>query len=83
MVYDIGTGGYPAYREQVLNNGNTSFTPFADPLGNRLTQSSVSPNSGTVDITVPIGQAPYNSSVTFIEEMHPVTISLIARAGCE
>lgn len=48
-----------------------------------LNQAQVSPLSGCVDITIPIGQAAYNSSVSLITEYHPVTISLIARAGCE
>ncbi|KAI9637823.1 amidase signature domain-containing protein [Dioszegia hungarica] len=83
FVYDVGTGGLPSYREAVLNDGVTAITPFSDPRNNTLNQAQVSPLSGCVDITIPIGQAAYNSSVSLITEYHPVTISLIARAGCD
>lgn len=48
-----------------------------------LNQAQISPLGGCVDITIPIGQAAYNSTVSLRSEQHPVTISLLAPAGCE
>jgi hypothetical protein len=39
--------------------------------------------AGCADFTVPIGQVPYFSNVTRVEEMVPVTLSLVMRRGCD
>ncbi|KZT62918.1 amidase family protein [Calocera cornea HHB12733] len=84
-VYDIGTGGLPSYRYQQLittaypQATNMSYTP---PTA-KFTGSSVCSFAGCPDYTVPIGQVPYYSNVTFTTEMVPVTINVVARRGCD
>ncbi|KIW18728.1 hypothetical protein PV08_03017 [Exophiala spinifera] len=81
ILSDIGTGGYPAYREEALNHGaNASFLA---PPGTGGTPGDFCPFFGCVDATLPIGQVAYWSKKTHREEMMPVTIGLVAKRGCD
>jgi hypothetical protein len=83
MLYDIGTGGLPSYREQNLNNNpNASFLAVL-PKGAAITGANICPLYGCADFTVPIGQVPYYSEVTFHTEMVPVTINMVVKRGCD
>jgi hypothetical protein len=39
--------------------------------------------SGSPDITLTIGQAPFQSLVSMQEEQRPVALNIVARPGCE
>ncbi|KAI1135745.1 amidase family protein [Hypoxylon sp. FL0543] len=84
MLWDIGTGGLPSYREESLNNnpGKAAFLAVTPPTAG-INGASLCPIYGCVDMTIPIGQVPYMSNVTFVEEMVPVTVSVIAKRGCD
>lgn len=83
MLYDIGTGGLPSYREEGLNNNpNASFLAIT-PEGAAITGANICPLYGCADFTVPIGQVPYFSPITNYEEMVPVTIGLVVKRGCD
>ncbi|CAJ2512020.1 Uu.00g076450.m01.CDS01 [Anthostomella pinea] len=84
MLWDIGTGGLPSYREEALNTNNSAAAFLAvTPLGAGITGASLCPIYGCVDMTIPIGQVAYFSNVTFGREMVPVTVSVVARRGCD
>ncbi|OTB14752.1 hypothetical protein K445DRAFT_61925 [Daldinia sp. EC12] len=84
MLWDIGTGGLPSYREESLNSDpNTTTFLAVTPLTAGINGASLCPIYGCVDMTIPIGQVPYLSNVTFVEEMIPVTVSVIAKRGCD
>ncbi|KAL7623647.1 hypothetical protein AAE478_005199 [Parahypoxylon ruwenzoriense] len=83
MLWDIGTGGLPSYREESMNAyPGTSFLAVT-PTGAGINGASLCPIYGCVDMTIPIGQVPYFSNTTFAEEMVPVTVSVIAKRGCD
>lgn len=83
FLYDIGTGGFPSYRELGLNGyPNTSFLAIKPP-GAEITGANICPVYGCADFTIPIGQVPYYSNVTFHEEMVPVTINMVVKRGCD
>ncbi|KAI1374858.1 amidase family protein [Hypoxylon crocopeplum] len=84
MLWDIGTGGLPSYREESLNSNpdTTAFLAVTPPTAG-ISGASLCPIYGCVDMTIPIGQVPYMSNVTFVEEMVPVTVSVIAKRGCD
>lgn len=83
-IYDIGTGGLPSYRERELIQGN-SFATYLNYTPPAVLTPGVNfcSTAGCADFTVPIGQVPYFSNVTRIEEMVPVTLSLVMRRGCD
>jgi hypothetical protein len=83
-IYDIGTGGLPSYRERELIEGN-SFATYLNYTPPAVLTSGVNfcSTAGCADFTVPIGQVPYFSNVTRVEEMVPVTLSLVMRRGCD
>ncbi|KPM41819.1 hypothetical protein AK830_g4713 [Neonectria ditissima] len=81
MVYDVGTGGLPSFREADLNDSPGAAVPV-DPRGPRAGSTTAS-YFGDVDYTVPIGQVSYFSNVTFQNEMMPVTVNLVAKRGCD
>ncbi|KAI2616304.1 amidase family protein [Hypoxylon sp. NC1633] len=84
MVWDIGTGGLPSYREQLLNvYPDTTSLLAVTPPGAGINGANLCPVYGCVDMTIPIGQVPYASNVSFVPEMVPVTVSVIARRGCD
>ena len=83
-IYDIGTGGLPSYRERGLIEGNefATYLNYTPPV--TLTSGvNFCSTGGCADFTVPIGQVPYFSNVTRVEEMVPVTLSLVMRRGCD
>ncbi|SCV25179.1 related to amidase family protein [Fusarium fujikuroi] len=81
LLYDIGTGGLPSFREKDLNDSPGAASPV-DPRGPKAV-STISSYFGDVDITVPIGQVSYQSNVTFQEEVMPVTVNMVAKRGCD
>ncbi|KAH8921445.1 hypothetical protein BT69DRAFT_1335555 [Atractiella rhizophila] len=80
MVYDIGTGGLPHYREGKLNEADTKYK---ESLNNNRIATSMGSLAGVPDFTVPIGQVKYDSVVSKHEEYVPVTINFVARRGCD
>lgn len=84
MVWDIGTGGLPSFREQdlVTNNSAAAFLATV-PARAVVSGASICPIYGCVDMTIPIGQVSYYSNVTFHVEYMPVTVSVIAKRGCD
>lgn len=83
MLYDIGTGGYPSYRELDLNGyPNTSFLAVK-PKGAATTGAAICPLFACADYTIPIGQTTYYSNVTYHEEVVPVTINMVVKRGCD
>lgn len=83
MLYDIGTGGLPSYREEGLNDFDDASFLAVTPAGTVTGGANLCPLFGCADFTVPIGQVPYHSKVTFHEEMVPVTINMVVRRGCD
>ncbi|KAL5583890.1 hypothetical protein FOVSG1_015241 [Fusarium oxysporum f. sp. vasinfectum] len=81
LLYDIGTGGLPSFRQKDLNDSPGASYPV-DPRGPKAV-STVASYFGDVDITIPIGQVTYQSNVTFQEEAMPVTLNIVARRGCD
>lgn len=83
-IYDVGTGGLPSYREEDLLIGNeyATYLNYSPPatVTNGVGFCSF---AGCADFTVPIGEVPYFSNVTQVEEMVPVTLSLVMRRGCD
>lgn len=83
LLYDIGTGGLPSFRERELNDSPEASYLAVLPDGAKITGANICPIFGCADFTVPIGQVPYRSNVTFHEEMVPVTINLVVKRGCD
>ncbi|QDS77168.1 hypothetical protein FKW77_001756 [Venturia effusa] len=81
MLYDIGTGGKPSFREPYLNNSPAATYLAVLPAGALISGANICPIFGCADFTVPIGQVEYYSNVTFRTEMMPVTISLVVKRG--
>ena len=83
MLYDIGTGGLPSFREKELNDSPDASYLAVTPPTAKITGAGICPIFGCADFTVPIGQVAYQSNVTFHEEMVPVTINLVVKRGCD
>ncbi|KAF2873221.1 amidase family protein [Massariosphaeria phaeospora] len=83
MLYDIGTGGLPSYRERELNESPHASYLAILPKTAKISGANICPIFGCADFTVPIGQVPYYSNITFHEEMVPVTIGLVVKRGCD
>ena len=83
FIYDIGTGGKPSFREWELNESPDASYLAVTPPNAKITGANICPIFGCADFTVPIGQVPYFSNVTFKEEMVPVTIGLVVKRGCD
>lgn len=81
MLYDIGPGGKPSFREKGLNDSPAASYLAVLPKGTLITGANICPIFGCVDFTVPIGQVPYYSNVSFRMEMVPVTINMVVRRG--
>ncbi|ETS87127.1 hypothetical protein PFICI_00955 [Pestalotiopsis fici W106-1] len=81
IIYDIGTGGLPSFRELDLNHDTGAALP-ADS-GTREAGSIVASYFGLVDFTLPIGQVTYYSQATYEEVFMPVSINMIAKRGCD
>ena len=83
LLYDIGTGGLPSFREKELNDSpEASYLAVLPPTA-KITGANMCPIFGCADFTVPIGQVAYTSNVTFHEEMVPVTVNLVVKRGCD
>lgn len=83
MLYDIGTGGLPSYREREMNESPDASYLAILPKTAKITGANICPIFGCADFTVPIGQVPYYSNITFHEEMVPVTINMVMKRGCD
>nr|XP_019046190.1 hypothetical protein I302_04930 [Kwoniella bestiolae CBS 10118]OCF25120.1 hypothetical protein I302_04930 [Kwoniella bestiolae CBS 10118] len=70
----------PVYREEKLNNISESFMPRRR---NPLFAYAPASISGAPEYVVPIGQVPFKSLVSGVEEMHPLSMSFIAYPGCD
>ncbi|KAK1594619.1 amidase [Colletotrichum navitas] len=81
LIYDIGTGGMPSFRERDLNNMPGAALP-AEPTGPGAA-SVVSSYFGDVDYTIPLGQVSYFSNITYQVETMPVTVNIVAKRGCD
>lgn len=81
MLYDIGPGGKPSFREKGLNDHPAASYLAVLPKGTLITGANICPIFGCADFTVPIGQVPYFSNVTFRMEMVPVTVNMVVRRG--
>ncbi|GJN90259.1 hypothetical protein Rhopal_003260-T1 [Rhodotorula paludigena] len=61
--------------------------PIAAPVVNETAltfgQWYYSVFSGAPEVVLPIGQVPYNSTISNVTEYSPVTVDLIARPGCD
>jgi Asp-tRNA(Asn)/Glu-tRNA(Gln) amidotransferase A subunit family amidase len=56
---------------------------YVSPPGLPGAGVAVSPLSGVPQLVIPLGQVPYQSTVSNITEYLPVTVSLYAAAGCD
>lgn len=73
MMY-VGSTGSTVYRNVYLNDP-------VPPYG--FDQVSVSGCSEVPDFVIPIGEAPYNSTITHHVEYLPVTVDFMAAKGCD
>lgn len=84
LVYDAGTGGAPSYRVEEFNilSGATGFILTWPP---RVSDGLhyLTSMAGLPDITVPLGQVEFYSQITRTWETLPVSIQLVAQAGCD
>jgi hypothetical protein len=83
LVYDIGPGGFPSYREDALNKlPNTTYV-YRKPAGAAILGATICPIFGCADYTIPIGEVPYKSAVTLKTEIMPVTMNMVVKRGCD
>ncbi|KAI0628977.1 amidase signature enzyme [Trametes polyzona] len=73
FLYPQSAGG-TNYRNQYIS------APSA-PLG--FSSGRIAVHAGTPDMVVPIGEAPFNSTITGKEEFLPVTLSFVTAKGCD
>ncbi|KAF2118816.1 amidase signature domain-containing protein [Lophiotrema nucula] len=73
-IADTG-GGVPEYRDRTLDY-------FPDFPG-AMRGASIAPFAHTVDITIPIGQVPYDSVISKVEEQLAITLNFVAHRGCD
>ena len=83
LLYDIGTGGLPSYREEDLNHSPDASFLAVVPEGTDMAGAGICPLYGCTDFTVPIGQVEYHSQVTYKMEVVPVTINMVVKRGCD
>ncbi|KAF2498112.1 amidase signature enzyme [Lophium mytilinum] len=74
QIADTG-GGVPEYRDRTLDY----FPDFAEAMRG----ASIAPFAPTTDITVPIGQIPYMSAISHVEEQLAITLNFVAHRGCD
>jgi hypothetical protein len=74
LVMYVGSTGRTTYRNVYLDEPGV-------PLG--FSNSRISVFSETPDFVVPVGEAPYNSTITNHVEYLPVTANLMAAKGCD
>jgi hypothetical protein len=83
MLYDVGTGGLPSYREKELNDSPLASYLAVIPPTVKVNGAGICSIFACADFTIPIGQVPYQSVITFHEEMVPVTINMVVKRGCD
>lgn len=85
MILDMGTGGFPSYREQSLNSlpGATSLTITQPGSGLTMPSNYLASMSGCPQIGIPIDQVTYQSYISLQEEVIPVNVDLVAARGCD
>ena len=89
FIYDAATGGLPSYRYEEFNHlsGATHFlltTPSADKEPQVSDFLNFLASMGELpEITIPIGQVMYFSSVSRSWEALPIAVQLIARKVCD
>ncbi|KAF7540860.1 hypothetical protein G7054_g1091 [Neopestalotiopsis clavispora] len=81
IIYDIGKGGLPTFREIDLNYDASAAVPAS--IGTKEAGSVVASYFGSLDFTLPIGQVSYYSNATYEEVFMPVSINMIAKRGCD
>ncbi|RDW58489.1 hypothetical protein BP5796_12419 [Coleophoma crateriformis] len=74
QIADTG-GGVPEYRDRTLD--------YFPAYTGAMRGASIAPFAHTVDITVPIGQIPYMSAISHVEEQLAITLSFVAHRGCD
>ncbi|KAF9018009.1 amidase signature enzyme [Hymenopellis radicata] len=83
MIYDIGTGGLPSYREEDLNALDGATTVSITVPNGGLASNYLASTAGCPDLTVPLGQVEYESYISLQTEKLPVSVQLVAYRGCE
>ena len=89
FIYDAATGGLPSYRYEEFNHisGATQFLLAAPGAGKEPQVSDflnfLASMGELPEITVPIGQIMYYSSVSRTWEALPIAVQLVARKGCD
>ncbi|KAH8112112.1 amidase signature enzyme [Phellopilus nigrolimitatus] len=73
-LYPQNAGTYDSREEYFLG-------PSSPPFG--FSDSRVAVHARSPDMVIPIGQVPYASVISGIQEVLPVTVSLVARRGCD
>jgi hypothetical protein len=73
-IADTG-GGVPEYRDRTLD--------FFPDFPGAMRGASIAPFAHTVDITIPIGQVPYESLISHVEEQLAITLNFVAHRGCD
>ncbi|KAF5344802.1 hypothetical protein D9758_014416 [Tetrapyrgos nigripes] len=74
FLYPINSGTYSS-RETYYSS------PFIIPFG--FSSNRVANLARSAEVVIPIGQIPFHSNITEVEEHLPVSISLVARRGCD
>lgn len=60
---------------------NLHSAPTIPPMG--FTNGRIANMAETPDLVVPVGEVPYNSTVSHHTEYLPVTMSFVASRGCD
>jgi Asp-tRNA(Asn)/Glu-tRNA(Gln) amidotransferase A subunit family amidase len=55
--------------------------PTTPPLG--FSDGRIAVLAGAPDLVVPVGEIPYNSTISLKNEFMPVTLSFVAARGCD
>ena len=89
FIYDAATGGLPSYRYEEFNHvsGATQFLLTAPGVDKEPQVSDflnfLASMGELPEITVPIGQVMYFSSVSRTWEALPIAVQLVSRKGCD
>ncbi|KAL3476822.1 amidase signature domain-containing protein [Aspergillus californicus] len=74
LILYVGTAASPTYRNVYRSMPGIPTGFSAARIGNI---------AGVPDLVVPVGEAPYNSTITLQEEYLPVAVDIIAPHGCD
>ncbi|KAA1466957.1 amidase signature enzyme [Dentipellis sp. KUC8613] len=72
---------YPQSPGEYVSREMYYSSPNGPPFGFSTADTAV--HARLPDLVIPIGQIPFMSNITGIEEQLPVTVSLVARRGCD